>query len=110
MVFPMYLEVAQGGFLGSMSMLLVPILLIAMMYFMMIRPQKKQEKKLAEQRKNMQVGDQVVSIGGIMGKVVNIREDEVTIASSVAGTMITFRKDAINQILTARKEAAAQEE
>lgn len=102
------LAAQAGGPFSTLTMLLVPVLMLGLVYFMTIRPQKKQEKKLAEERSKMQVGDTVISIGGIMGKVVNIQEHEVTIASSVAGTMLTFRKEAINQIL--KPEAAKAEE
>lgn len=100
---------AEPGLMGSLTTLLIPLLLIGVMYFLMIRPQKKQEKKLREQRDKMKVGDMVVSIGGIIGRVVNIQDSEVTIQSSVAKSMITFRKDAINQVISP-EDAAAKEE
>lgn len=95
---------------GTLSMLVIPLLMLVLLYFLMIRPQKKQEKKLKEQRDSMKVGDQVVSIGGIKGRVVNIKEDEVTIASSVASSLITFRKDAIGQVLKAESEGEEKSE
>lgn len=101
------LEPTGGGVAASLGVLVIPLLLIVLMYFFLIRPQKKQEKKIAEQRKNMQVGDQVVSIGGIMGRVVNIKDSEVTIESSVAGTLLTFRKEAINQVIKPESAEAA---
>ena len=91
--------VPEGGGLGAILMMLSPLLILVVMWFLMIRPQRKQEKKLKEQRENMKVGDRIVTIGGVTGRVVNIKDDEVTITSSVANTMMTFRKDAINQVI-----------
>lgn len=98
-------SLTQAGGLGStISMLAIPALFLIFMYVFMIRPQKKQERKLQDLRNNMQVGDNVVTIGGIIGRIVNIKDKEVTISTSVAGTMMTFRKEAINQVVKAQKE------
>mgnify|MGYP001128798596 CR=1 FL=1 len=84
--------------------LLFPLIMLGVLYFIMIRPQRKQEKKLAEQRKNLIVGDEVVSIGGVKGRVVNIIDDDITISTSVAGTLVTFTRDAIGQVLTPKTD------
>jgi preprotein translocase subunit YajC len=47
----------------------------------------------------MVVGDNVVTIGGIVGRVVNLKDDEVTISTSVANTLITFKKSSINTVI-----------
>lgn len=86
----------QGGML---SMLALPVLLIVAMYFLLVRPEKKREKQKAEKRDKMEIGDQVMTIGGIVGKVVNIRDDEVTISTSVANSLVTFRKEAISEVV-----------
>ena len=72
------LEAAAEGAAGKGSMLtmLLPMLLLFVgMYFLMIRPQKKQQKKDQEMRDSTQVGDEVTTIGGIMGRVVTVKED-----------------------------------
>lgn len=69
------------------------------MWFFMIRPQKKREKELKAQLSKMVVGDNVLTIGGVVGKIANIQEDEVTLTTSVAHTMITFKKSAISTII-----------
>ena len=69
------------------------------MYFLLIRPQRKKEKKLREQINAMVVGDNVVTIGGVVGRVVNIKDDEVTISTSVANTLVTFKKSAVNTVV-----------
>lgn len=58
---------AQGG--GMMSTLLMFVVIIAIMYFMMIRPQRKQQKKIESFRNGLQVGQEVVTSGGIYGKI-----------------------------------------
>ena len=60
----------------------------------------------------MRVGDQVVTIGGLVGKVANIRDDEVTIMTSAANTLVTFKKSAISTIVSrdAKPEDTASKE
>ena len=55
------------------------IILIVIMYFFMIRPQKKKDKQIPEMRKSLQVGDEIVTIGGICGKIVKTKEDSFII-------------------------------
>ena len=73
--------------------------LLAIMYFAVIRPQKKREKELKEQLEKLRVGDPVVTIGGIVGRVANIKDDEITISTSLANTLITFQKSAISTVV-----------
>lgn len=84
--------------------LAIGIGMLALLYFLMIRPQKKQEKKLAEQRAAMKIGDEIVTIGGVVGKIVNIQDDNITIATSVANTLMMFRRDAIGSVLNQKPE------
>ena len=65
------------------SIVLIGVMLIAL-YFFMIRPQKKQEKQQNAMRNSLQVGDEITTIGGIIGKVVSIKEETVTIEIEVA--------------------------
>lgn len=58
---------------------LFPVLLIFVFYFLLIRPQKKREKQINEMRNNLKVGDKVVTIGGINGKIIKIKDEKVTI-------------------------------
>ena len=55
------------------------IILIVIMYFFMIRPQKKKDKQIQDMRKGLQVGDEIVTIGGICGKIVKTKEDSFII-------------------------------
>ena len=94
----------QGG-MGSMVLSIV--LMLAVFYFLLIRPQKKKEKEAKNMRDSLMVGDELVTIGGIVGKVIKIKDDEVTIETGSNKTRLTFKKWAINQILSEKDIAAA---
>ncbi|MDD2393870.1 MAG: preprotein translocase subunit YajC [Eubacteriales bacterium] len=99
-LFAMTAEAAQPSGLGSLLQLIIPLaLMFGLMYFLMIRPQKKKEKALRDLINSMSVGDKCQTTGGIVGKVVNIKDDEVTIQTSVANTLITLKKAAITSVV-----------
>ena len=72
--------------------------LMVLMYFFMIRPQKKQEKKDAEMRNALAVGDEVTTIGGIIGKVVSIKDETFVLETTKERTKIRFLKGAIRSV------------
>ena len=79
--------------------------IILIFYFMLIRPQKKQQKKMKAMLDNLAVGDKVVTIGGIHGKVLKLKDDTVVIESG-SGTeksVITFSKNSIANCLTIKE-------
>ena len=82
---------AGGGF----EMIIMMVVLFGAMYFFMIRPQKKQEKQIAEMRNNLMVGDEVTTNGGIMGRVVHVKDDVVTLETGSDRLKIKVRKWAI---------------
>lgn len=67
-------------------------------YFFIIRPQKKKEKIANDMRNALKTGDDIVTIGGICGKVANIKDDEITIESGIDKTKIKFKKEAISRV------------
>ena len=79
------------------SILIIGVMLVAL-YFFMIRPQKKQEKQQNEMRNSLQVGDEITTIGGIIGKVVSIKEETVTIETSHDRTKIRILKSAVRTV------------
>ena len=70
---------AQGGLMSSISMFLPIILVFVVFYFFLIRPEKKRTKQTNDMRNNLKVGDEIVTIGGIIGKITNIKDDQLTI-------------------------------
>ncbi len=106
-----YSTLQSGGDTGNILTMIAPFaLLFGVMYFLMIRPQKKKEKKLKEQLETMRVGDSVMTIGGIVGRIASMTPDEVTIYTSVANTMMTFKKSAISTVVKPELEEEAEEE
>ena len=76
------------------------VAMIAIFYFLLIRPQKKRQKQQQNMLDAMQVGDKIVTIGGIMGTVYKIKEDTVTVETSSDKNKIKFEKSAIAKVLT----------
>lgn len=90
---------AQPG-LESMLMPLVVIGLI--MYFLMIRPQSKERKKREMMLSAVKKNDRVVTIGGIMGTVLSIKDDEITLkVDESSNTKITFQRSAVQRVVSA---------
>ena len=91
---------------GSLIGAFMPfILMIVLFYFILIRPQKKQEKKTKQMLASLQVGDKVVTIGGICGKIAKLKDDAVYIESGFVGnpnerSVIKFERSAIKTVLT----------
>ena len=73
-------------------------LMLVLLYFMIYRPQKKQEKKDAAMRAALEIGDQVVTIGGIVGRVVAIKEDTFVLETGSDRVNIRFTKNAISSV------------
>ena len=69
--------------------------MLAIFYFLLIRPQQKQAKATKELRSGLQVGDKVTTIGGITGKIVNIKDDNITIENGADRTKLSFARWAI---------------
>lgn len=93
----------DGGIFGSLSMIAILAAAFFVMYFITIRPQRKREKELKKQVDAMAVGDSIITIGGVVGTVANIQDDNITITTSVAHTMLTFKKSAISTIAKREK-------
>ena len=82
----------------SLPMLLGLGGLLIVMYFVMIRPQKKQEKEQNNMRNNLAVGDEITTIGGIIGRVVSIKEETCVIETSHERTKIRILKSAVSRV------------
>lgn len=88
-----------GGF-GANSWITIAMLvgLLVVFYFFMIRPQKKQEKQTNEMRNNLQVGDEITTIGGIIGKIVSIKEETVLIETGHDKAKIRILRSAVRSV------------
>ncbi len=92
------------GGMGEMFMTFLPLIfMFVFMYFILIRPRKKEEKALRAKISQMKVGDKVVSIGGLMGKIFKIKDDFIIMETGNLGTVdqksyIKLEKSAIKDI------------
>ena len=82
----------------DITMIIMMVGLLAVMYFLMIRPQKKQEKEQNAMRNNLAVGDEITTIGGIIGKVVSIKEETCVIETTHERTKIRILKTAVSRV------------
>ena len=73
-------------------------LMVVLLYFMIYRPQKKQEKKDAAMRNSLEIGDQVTTIGGVIGRVVAIKDDTFVLETGSDRVKIRFTKTAIGSV------------
>jgi len=98
-IFPMLLEgTTPTNNTGSLLSLLIFPLLLVIMYFFMIRPQRKQEKEAAEMRNSLSIGDEVTTIGGIIGRVINVKDDTFVLETTRDRTRIRFERSAVKRI------------
>lgn len=81
-----------GGVLGYL------VLFVGLMYFMIFLPQKKRDKKAREMLNALEVGNSVTTIGGIVGKIINIKDDELVIETSVEKTQVKVKKWAVKEV------------
>ncbi len=85
----------MGGSIGSIILI---VLMFVALYFFMIRPQKKQEREVNNMRNNLQVGDEITTIGGIIGKIVSIKEETLMIETGHDRTKIRILRTAVRQV------------
>ena len=97
-----FLLAGSGG-----GMLLMLVVLFGVMWFFMIRPQKKQEKRDSEMRNALEVGDEVTTIGGIIGKVVSIKGETFVLETTRDKTKIRFLRGAIRSVDVKAADIAA---
>ena len=103
------LNFLSGGLFegGGMSILMI-VAMIAVFYFLMIRPENKRKKEAEQMRSAVKPGDEIITIGGVVGTVVSVKEDKFVMEPSADQVRIEFTKWAISSNETAA--AAAKEE
>ena len=99
-----------GAASGGMSMLLMVVVMIAIFYFLLIRPENKKKKEAAKMRSELAVGDQITTIGGIVGTICAVKEDTIVIETSADRVRIEFTKWAVSTKGTQSVENGVGEE
>ena len=96
----------EGGSAGLIFMVEM-VLIIAIFYFLLIRPQSQQRKRHEARLKNIKKGDEVVTSGGIIGKVVHVDQDRLTIRTG-ENTRLTVERGRIAKVIDPRDEQEAK--
>lgn len=98
---------AEGGMMGMLPMLLI---MVVVFYFFLIRPENKKKKEAEQMRNALKVGDNITTIGGIIGDIVKINDDSIIIETSADKVRVEFTKWAVSTNNTAIKAAAKEKE
>lgn len=106
---------ASGSGFGTVGYLIFMVLLFAVMYFILIRPQKKKEKEQQAMQRAVRVGDEIVTIGGIVGLVTRVEDDTIQIETGGDRHKMRIKTWAIQENITVKEDnerakAAAAEE
>ena len=98
---------AQPDLLGQYYPFILIALMALLFYFFLYRPQKKQERAVNDMRNSLAVGDEIVSSGGIIGKVVQIKEEYVILETGADRTKLKLEKRSVRTVL---KRAGSEED
>lgn len=98
---------AQPGAGGMVTMLIPLLLMFGLMYLLIIRPENKKKKKAEEMRNSLSLGDEITTIGGITGKIVQVTEDTITFETGEDRVRIQVKKWAISTTAKMEAEEAA---
>ena len=101
---------ANGANAGKsqISLIVMMVLLFGVMYFVMIRPQKKKQKEEQQMRDSIEVGDEITTIGGIVGRVVTVKDDSIIIETGADRNKIKIMRWAISTNNTANEKLEAE--
>ncbi len=104
------LDLAAATDTASMLATFIPlILMIVVFYFLLIRPQKKRDKEVQKMRENIEIADEIVTIGGIIGRIVSIKDDTIVIETAGDRSKIRLARWSIQQNITATERAAQEQ-
>ncbi len=105
-----FLTAAEGAAAGGMMSTIVMMgAMLAIFYFMLIRPENKRKKEAEQMRSSVRKGDKITTIGGVVGTVVDVKENNVVVETSADQVRIEFAKWAISSNETAAENAKAAE-
>lgn len=102
-------EVAPTGGNNGWITIIMLVLMLGVFYFFLYRPQKKQEKQVNDMRSSLEVGDEITTVGGIIGKVVSIKEETVMIETGNEKNKIRILRSAIKTIDVKASDSEAEE-
>ena len=108
MLFNFLAEANTGSTGGNYSMIIMLAVMFGLMYFLMIRPQKKRQKEEQQMRDSIQVGDEITTIGGICGRVVTVKEDSYVIETGADRNKMKITKWAVQANNTANEKMEAE--
>ena len=102
-----------GAEQGSTGMMLLTTilpfaLLIVVFYFILIRPQRKRDKQTQKMRNNIQVGDEIITVGGIVGLVVSLKEDTLVLETGGDRSKIRIKRWAVQENLTVHDDVDSE--
>ena len=99
---------ADGTATGAsgITSIVMMVVIIAVFYFLMIRPENKRKKEAEAMRNALKVGDNITTIGGIIGDIVSVKDDSIVLETSSDRVRVEFAKFAVSTNNTAEKEAA----
>lgn len=93
---------------GGMSSILMIVVMLAIFYFLLIRPENKRKKEAEQMRGAVKKGDKIITIGGIVGVVVDVKESRIVVETSADQVRIELEKWAISSNETAAENAKAE--
>ena len=99
---------AQGGKQSIIVMVIYLVVIFGAMYLLLIRPQRKKQKAEKKMRENLQVGDEIVTIGGIYGRVISLKEDTIVIESQSDHGKLTIARWAMQTNLTVHDDTPSK--
>ena len=93
-----FAQSAPAGDAGGLMIFIPLILMFVVLYFIMIRPQMKRQKEMKAMLEALAAGDEVITVGGILGKVTEVKDQYITV-EIVAGTEVQMQKNAVTSVL-----------
>ncbi len=96
---------AEGSVMDSILSFAPIVIVLIVFYFMLIRPQQKKDKEERKMRENLEIGDEIVTAGGIIGRVVSIKEDTIVIETGSDRSKVRLAKWAVSQNISAMEKA-----
>ena len=96
--------------MGGYGTLILLAVMFGALYFFMIRPQRRKEKQATELRNSIEIGDEVTTIGGIVGRVVNIKEDTFVLETAGERSRMRFKRWAIQEVGKLSMESSGEVE